>query len=124
MTVPQIENYPIAFDCAVNILKRVGGDDAYVEPMTMVTFANDAQMLHYFLRFSDVIHSYNKLIWTVPQGYGAEQWLAENSPESKIDNDWVWIVFKSSVEKAQFEGVLIPEASDELLAHLVRPLCR
>ena len=111
----RIDLYPIDFDQATAIFMAVGDADTFYEPITLVTFDTDSAIVHYFMRFSEVIHRVSERTFTVPDGWPCRKWLAEHSPESKIDN-WVGVIFESSMAKRVFEGALIQEGNDELRA--------
>ena len=99
------ELYQIDLDQVTAIFLRIGDTDTYYEPINLVTFDTDAHAIHYLLSFSELIHRVAERTFTVPDGWPCRKWLAEHSPDSKIDH-MVLIMFRSLASKETFEAAL------------------
>lgn len=109
MDLKLVEIYKIPFDQAMNILNQLSDDNTYIEPLDVVSFNSNSDEMHFFLAFSHITKRCGDRLWSAPDGWGTKPWIAAHC-QSPIFQ-WVLAIFKSSVEKNEFESALRAETS-------------
>jgi hypothetical protein len=100
-----VEIFPISLDAAVDLLEILEDTSSVVDPVEVVVFRNDLDAIHYRLRWTKARRLIDT-VWTSPPGTSANVWVAENVPDSDIQ-EWARLWFMVPEARSRFVSALM-----------------